>query len=137
MEMAITAKLQFGDNSVEMYSREYLVVDWRGHFVTPCNNIRPNGATVCQSFEIVLVAPDKSDLSLYEWFISGDAMSGRLLLDYSGTIHDANSSTQQVVFEDAACYALSEQYNIDDHTRRLLRLKVAPSSISISDICIG
>ncbi|MCF0218975.1 MAG: hypothetical protein HUK14_04260 [Muribaculaceae bacterium] len=126
------AKLQFGDNHHAMYSTEYNVVDWKGHFKTHHNNIMPDGSTYCESFELVLVAPTKDDpnFSIYDWYINLNAVSGRLLFDYSCSVKD-NRENRIIAFENAHCYAMSEEYSIEDKARRLLRLKIIPEQITV------
>ena len=64
--MALTATLQFGDNSIRRYSREYMVTDFKCHVARRHNNARPDSAPRCDRMELTVVAPGKEDLNLYE-----------------------------------------------------------------------
>lgn len=127
--MALTARLQFGDNDNEIYSKEYLVVDWQAHYMRNHNGIRPDSEAVCESIDIVLIAPDKQDLNLYAWFIDNSELSGRFIFEGFENTNDRSDDTETVLFENAMCYSLAEEYSIDDRKRRLLRLKITPEEV--------
>ena len=77
--MALIARLQFGNNDSKVYSSEYLVADCHCHFSRHHNQFRPDADARCERVEIVVVAPGKENLNLYDWYISGDPISGRVL----------------------------------------------------------
>ena len=54
--MALTAVLEFGDNSIKRYSKQYLVSDCRLLFDRPFNSFSPEGATRCERVEVTVVA---------------------------------------------------------------------------------
>ena len=130
--MALMARLQFGDNSAGLYSKEYLVMDCHLHFSRHHNHFRPDTDARCEKVELVVVAPGKEDLNLYEWYIQNDTMSGRIVFDLQNLTHD-NSNEKAILFEDAYCYAIEEEYHIDVQKRRCLRLSLVAENLTIND----
>ena len=78
--MALTARLQFGDNVAGLYSREYLIADCHLHFNRHHNHFKPDTDARCETMELVVVAPGREDLNLYEWYINNDTLSGRVVI---------------------------------------------------------
>ena len=60
--MALTAVLEFGDNSIKRYSKQYLVSDCRFLFQRPNNGFSPEGAARCERVEVTVVAPGRRRL---------------------------------------------------------------------------
>ena len=73
--MALIARLQFGDNRANLYSKEYLVMDCHLHFTRHHNHFRPDTDARCEKVEVVVVAPGREDLNLYEWYIDKGSQS--------------------------------------------------------------
>ncbi len=131
--MALAAVLEFGDNSFRRYSKQYLVSDCRLVFERSYNDFRTEGAARCERIELDLVAPGKSDLLLFEWYTTHGTQSGRLVIEFAGT--DAKGDTTQVItFEDATCFALSENYDIDNSKRRTVRLGISAEIVNIDGV---
>ena len=129
--MALMARLQFGDNSVGLYSKEYLVMDCHLHFSRHHNHFRPDTDARCEKVEVVVVAPGREDLNLYEWYIQNGTQSGRLVFDLQSL---TSSAVEKVIqFEDAHCYAIEEEYHIDAQKRRCLRLSLMAENLVIND----
>ena len=70
--MALTARLQFGDNDAKVYPEQYLVEDCHCHFTRQYNHFHPETDPRCERVELTVVAPGRENLSLYEWYISGE-----------------------------------------------------------------
>lgn len=130
--MALLARLQFGDNMTGHYSKEYLVMDCHLHFSRHHNHFRPDTDARCEQVELVVVAPGKEDLNLYEWYIQNGTMSGRIVFDLQTVTHD-NNVEKVILFEDAYCYAIEEEYHIDVQKRRCLRLSLMADHVEIND----
>lgn len=129
--MALMARLQFGDNMARLYSKEYLVMDCHLHFTRQHNHFRPDTDARCEKVELVVVAPGKEDLNLYDWYINNGTMSGRIVFDLQSL---TNSAVEKVIlFEDAYCYSLEEEYQIDAQKRRCLRLSIMAEKLVIND----
>ena len=131
--MALTAVLEFGDNSIRRYSKQFLVADCRFVFDRPYNDFCPEGHTRCERMELFVVAPGKEDLTLFEWFTVQDVLDGRVLISLGAT-DDSSLDSQEIYFEDAVCFALSELYDIDSSRRRLIKLSVMAKNISIDGV---
>ena len=132
--MALTAVLEFGDNNIKRYSKQYLVSDCRFVFRRPYSNGLPEGAARCECIEVVVVAPGKSDLNLVEWFSSQGVQDGRIVISLSP---DGNTNTDDnhvLYFSDARCFSLSEMYDIDSQSRRLLTLGILAESIQVDEV---
>lgn len=131
--MALQAVLEFGDNSIQRYSKQYLVSDCRFVFDRSYNEFRPEGAAYCDRIEVVIIAPGKTDLSLFEWFANQGEMSGRISISLSIESKFDDTDTQMLFFEDAKCFSLSECYDVDNSRRRLLRLGILAERIKIDN----
>ena len=130
--MALTARLQFGDNDSKIYQVEYLVKDCRCHFSRHYNHFHPDGEARCERMELTVIAPGKENLNLYDWYIQGEPMSGRILFDVIIPQSDQPYS-KVLIFDSAYCYALGEEYNNGDLTRRCLRLSLVAEKIIVND----
>lgn len=132
--MALSAKIQFGDNKSQRYLSEYLLVNCRCSFRRSHNDLRPDGLAHCDCIEIDVVAPGKNDLTLYDWFVSEEQQSGRILFDLSSTVSSDFNPTKQLLFENARCFALEENYDQDTRFRRLLRLRFEADTITTDNV---
>lgn len=131
--MPTIARLQFGDNEDRRYDREYLMTDFKCHITRSHNGARPDGPARCERMELTLVAPGRDDLNLVEWYAGGSSLSGRVLVGLSSFDH-SNEQWKEVLFEDAVCFSLSEEYHIDKRMRRLLKLDVMAGEIKVDDL---
>ena len=132
--MALTAVLEFGDNNIRRYSKQFMVADCRFVFDRSYNDFCPEGDTRCDRMELFVVAPGKEDLTLFEWFADQSVLDGRITISLGAT-NDNSLDSQEIVFEEAVCFALCEMYDIDSSMRRLLKLSILASKICIDDVC--
>ena len=132
--MALTAVLEFGDNNIRRYSKKFMVADCRFVFDRSYNDFCPEGDTRCDRMELFVVAPGKEDLTLFEWFADQSVLDGRITISLGAT-NDNSLDSQEIVFEEAVCFALSEMYDIDSSMRRLLKLSILANKICIDDVC--
>lgn len=132
--MALTARLQFGDNVAGLYSREYLVADCHCHFVRHHNQFHPDADARCERVEVIVVAPGKENLNLFDWYISGNPISGRLLFDLSSMHGGEFTTSKELLFEDAYCFSLAEDYHVDSSNRRYLKLSFMAEKIIVNDV---
>jgi hypothetical protein len=132
--MALTAVLEFGDNNIRRYSKKFMVADCRFVFDRSYNDFCPEGDTRCDRMELFVVAPGKEDLTLFEWFADQSVLDGRITISLGAT-NDNSLDSQEIVFEEAVCFALSEMYDIDSSMRRLLKLSILAKKICIDDVC--
>jgi hypothetical protein len=132
--MALTAVLEFGDNNIRRYSKQFMVADCRFVFDRSYNDFCPEGDTRCERMELFVVAPGKDDLTLFEWFADQSVFDGRVVISL-GAANDSSLDSQEIVFEEAVCFALSEMYDIESSKRRLLKLSILANKICIDDVC--
>jgi len=132
--MALIAVLEFGDNNIKRYSKQYLVADCRFVFDRPYNAFRPGQNAQCNRIEVDVVAPGKEDLELFEWFASQGVRDGRILISLANEGQKLDSDEQTLYFNDAKCFTLAEFYDIDVAKRRILRLGITASELTIDDV---
>ena len=130
--MALMARLQFGDNMAGLYAKEFLVRDCHLHFTRHHKHFQPDTDARCETVEVVVVAPGREDLTLYEWYTEKGTQSGRLVFDLQ-SIAGGDSEIKFLEFEDAYCYSLAEEYHIDAQKRRCIRLSFVAESLTINE----
>lgn len=135
--MALTAVLEFGDNSIKRYSKQYMVSDCRLLFARPFNGFSPEGAARCERVEVTVVAPGKDDLGLIEWFSTQGVQNGRLVISLTNDLKDNESDSQILYFEEAKCFSLSEYYDINVSRRRLLKLAIGAETLEIDGVTLN
>ena len=129
--MAFLARLQLGDNDSGLYSKEYLVADCRLHVTRHHNHFAPDSDARCERVEMVVVAPGREDLTLYEWYIDQTALSGRIVFDLQQ--ESGEQISKYVAFSNAYCYSISEDYHIDEMKRRCIRFAFVSEQIIVND----
>ncbi len=132
--MALSANLKFGDNQIGLYSRTYDVVECKCHFNRHHNFNLPDANAVCDKIELTVVAPGKEDLNLYEWYIDQTCQSGKLTFDLTTTSKNGSQATKEIMFEDATCFSIAENYDIDQKCRRHLTLEIIASKITAENV---
>jgi hypothetical protein len=132
--MALTALLQFGDNESKNYSADYNVADCHCHFMRHYNHFHPDADALCERVELVVVAPGKDNLNLFDWYISGTPLSGRLVFDLSDIRGGEYTSSKELLFEDAYCFSLAEEFHIGSLNRRQLRMSFVAESIIVNGV---
>jgi hypothetical protein len=131
--MALTARLQIGDNNARRYTRDYLVIDLKCHIMRRHNEVRPDSDARCERIELTVIAPGRDDLSLYEWYVTGSSYNGRVLVDLSGSGINGHDEQKEIRFEDAVCFAIAEDYSNKGERRRELRLSFVAEQVIIDD----
>ena len=135
--MALTAVLEFGDNSIKRYSKQYLVSDCRLLFARPFNEFSPEGAARCERVEVTVIAPGKDDLGLIEWFSTQGVQNGRIVISLTNDPNGNDSDTQILYFEEAMCFSLSEFYDINVSRRRLMKLAISAETMEIDGVTLN
>jgi hypothetical protein len=128
--MEVQAKLQIGDNNTQIYQKNYNVVNLFCHYTRHTSSSRPDTDACCEHIDITLVAPGMEDLSLYDWYISGQPLSGRVLFDLSEGQGNSNQDAVNLVFDDAYCFAIEEEYFIDKLMRRVIKLSLVANNVT-------
>lgn len=132
--MALSASLQFGNNQISLYSKTYDVVECKCHFKRHHNFYLPDANAICDKMELTVVAPGKEDLNLYEWYIDQTSQSGKLTFDLTVASNNGAQVTKEITFEDALCFSIAENYDINKQHRRLLTLEVIADQITVEDV---
>ena len=132
--MSLSARLQFGDNVSGLYSMEYMVTDFKCHVVRRHNEARPDGVPRCESMELAVVVPGKDDLNLYEWYVDQSSQSGRVIIELTATAPNQPPQWKEIMFENAFCFSVAEQYNIGERIRRSLRLGIVAEELTVDTI---
>ncbi|MBQ8989689.1 MAG: hypothetical protein IJ067_08355 [Prevotella sp.] len=130
--MALTARLQFGDNDAKVYPEQYLVEDCHCHFTRQYNHFHPETDPRCERVELTVVAPGRENLSLYEWYISGEPRTGRVVFDLTAVADGNFVSEKELFFEEAYCYSIGEVYDIYGTRRRYVRLALTAETITVN-----
>ena len=132
--MALTAILEFGNNDIKQYPKKYMVSKCHFVFNKDFNEFRPIGAARCERVELEVVVPGQDDLTLFEWYTSQNINSGRIVMDLSSDQASDHTPNHVLYFEDAKCFALSENYNIASVRRRILRLSISAELTTIEEV---
>lgn len=132
--MALIAALEFGDNNIKRYTKQYLLADCRLVFDRPYNSFSPERPARCERMEVVVIAPGKRDLSLFQWFTQQDIKDGRIAISLLGDSSQNEGEPQVIYFENGRCLSLSEMYDIYNQRRRLLKLAIIADKIEIEDV---
>ena len=132
--MALIAVLEFGNNSIGRYHKQYLVSDC--HFVhkRPYNRFCPEAPVRLEVLEVSVICPGRDDLTLYEWYDSMELQEGRVVIK-TNTVSSSDCTSEHIVyFENARCFSLSETYDIDSSRRRILTLGIEAETVKIDDV---
>ena len=132
--MALIASLQFGDNESRLYSNTYTVCDVKCHIWRPYTRYHPNGAARCERMTVTVVAPGKEDLTLLDWYVKRSPMTGRVVIAMSNDAKLNVTAEKEILFENAVCFKLVEDYHIDNETRRLLTLSFEAESLMVDKV---
>lgn len=133
--MSTIMHVQFGDNDSGIYNKEYLVVRCKTHFSRAYSNHAPSCTPSCQSIDVTIVAPDKEDLELYEWFVNNSTRSGRIVHTLVDITNKGTNQVERVVtFDDAQVFMLNETYDKNVTRRREVTLSIAPRQCTIENI---
>ena len=132
--MSLLKKLQIGNNQIGKYTKEYLLTDFKCHTHRLHNEYRPSADKYCDSIELVVIAPGREDMQLYEWFIHQSTLTGRLLIQLPPKPNQSEPDTQEILFEEARCFSFEEEYHINRNQRRMLRLQFVAEEVTINGI---
>lgn len=132
--MAFSSFIQFGNNDIAKYSRQYQLKYVNCHFKRDtANGLRPTTDAVCESVNMGVIVPGKDDRFLFDWYISGEPQTGRIIMEVSDPLKDNEEVYKEILFEDGMCFSMGEEYELDN-TRRTLKLGFMAAAITISDI---
>jgi hypothetical protein len=131
--MTLSAILKIGDNAIGNYEKEYHVVSCRYKVSCGYNYRLPDTEAKNNSIEITLVSPGKEDLTIYDWYIKRMLLSGKIELEFS-TQTQSQEGKKTVTFENASCFSMSESYDINERSLRLIKLELVAEKTTIDAI---
>ncbi|MCH5242087.1 MAG: hypothetical protein J1F67_06655 [Muribaculaceae bacterium] len=131
--MPLIAHLQFGDNDLKVYNRDYMVKDVIIRFKKDYDEFRPVSDPRCESIELTVYSPGKTDTNLQQWYINDMVENGRIIMGEADPANGAVTDWKQIFFSNAHCFSLGEHYSIDS-MRRALTLKFTAEEIEIQEI---
>ena len=131
--MALIASLQLGDNDNRIYPKQYLVNKVRCHLIRPHNLYYADSEPRCERLELTVIAPGMEDLTLMDWYVNQEPMSGRVVISLSNEAKLGMDDSKEILFEDGVCYCLAENYDIDVG-RRTITLSIAINTLTIDNV---
>lgn len=134
--MSLSAILHFGNNTEQRYNSQYKLVDCKYRFSKHFNNRtnRPDRDAKCGVVELTIIAPGKSDLNLYNWYIEREILSGYIEFELPSTEASSSTITKKLVFNDAYCFSLTEHYSILSNSQRVLKLEFVAEKMEIDSV---
>ena len=132
--MSLLAKLYIGDNKSGVYLNEYRVVDFQLRSGRNANEYCPDSEAFNDRLRIALIAPDKYNLELYEWYVTQSLLSGKLVIDISNQSVNYEQVQRTILFEMGQCFSLSEKYDISATYRHLLILEIVLHKMTVDDV---
>lgn len=131
--MSLIAYLQIGNNDIGKYSNQYLVKDVNCKFMRNHNAYRPTEDAFCRRITVSVFITDNTDLSLYNWYISGESQDGRIIIEMTDPRNDNDPDITKILFSNTFCFELKESYEIDTK-RRLLSLGLMAEVTTLDDV---
>ena len=94
---------------------------------------RPTDRTRGGLINIVIVAPDDTDLQLHEWMRDKDAVKDGTI---SLTVNSENVDKPKTIqFKDAYCVRLYEYFNNNNSVQMYLKLSIMAGTVIFGDSC--
>ena len=132
--MALIAVLEFGNNNIGRYHKQYHVSDCHIVHSRRYNLYCPEGSANCERLEVSVVCPGRDDLDLYEWFGTKNTQEGRIVISTTTAKNPDGNAEHIVYFEGAHCFSLTEDYDAGTTRRRILKLAIEAEKISVDDV---
>ncbi len=132
--MSLSARLYIGDNASANYTKEYQVVQCKVKVARPHNSFLPDADPRCDEVVLSVVAPDRDDLDLFEWYIDQTVLSGKIVIDLANQSAKYDVTERTYTFEDAKCFSIAEVYDIEGNHRHLLRLAIMMKKLDIDEV---
>jgi len=120
--------------TLKIESKQYNILECEYEFTQAVDHTgRPTDRTRGGLINIVIVAPDDSDLQLHEWMRDKDAVK-------DGTINltvnsDNVDKPKTIQFKDAYCVRLYEYFNNNNTVQMYLKLSIMAGTVKFGDGC--
>lgn len=112
-------------------SSYYKVTDFRCRTSRHHNGLRPDADATCELIELTVIVPEKSDKSLYSWYIDGEKKTeGQIVVELS----NSEAKTYRIItYAEASCFAIAERYDSEKTVLPELTLYIAATSLTYSE----
>lgn len=94
----------------------------------------PDSDPRCDQVFLSVIAPDKNDLELFEWYIDQTSLSGKIVIDLANQSAKYDITERTFKFENAKCFSISESYDINETNRHQLKLGIMMEKLEIDEI---
>lgn len=131
--MSLLKKLQIGNNEIGKYTQDYLLMDYQCHTCRQHNDLRPEADKFCERIDMTVVAPGRENVQLYQWFISQETESGRILIELPPNAKN-DDEKKEVFFENAVIYSLEEEFHFNTDRVRKLKLSIVAEQVTIDGV---
>lgn len=131
--MSLFANLYLGDNASGTYTHTYQVVQCQVKVSRHHNSYTPDGNPRCDQLILSVIAPNKDDLMLFEWYIDQTSLSGKVVIDLANQSAKYDITERTFKFEDAKCFSMVETYDISDTNRHQLKLGIMVKKLEIDE----
>lgn len=131
--MSLLANLYIGDNSSGYYTKKYQVVQCEIKVSRKHEAYIPTTDPRCDQVYLSVIAPDKNDLDLFEWYIDQTSFSGKIVIDLANQSAKYDITERTFKFEDAKCFSIAESYNINEENRHQLKLGIMMEKLEIDE----
>lgn len=132
--MALSLTLEFLNADKTYGTPNYVVHNLRCHLTRPHGKYHPDGPQRCERIEVKVMAPGKSDLRLLAWYVNRTVKSGRVLAVLPATSRSASDTKVEIVFTDAVCFQLEEEYDVATYDCRMLTLSFEAEKVTIQEV---
>lgn len=132
--MSLLKKLQIGNNALGKYTTEYLLKDYKCHTCREHNEFRPSADKYCERIDLMVVAPGRENVHLYNWFINQSAETGRILIELPPNSDREVEKRKEVRFENAIIYSLEEEFHFNTDRVRTLKVSIVAETVTIDGV---
>lgn len=131
--MSLFANLYLGDNASGTYTNAYQVIQCQVKVSRHHNSYTPDSNPRCDQLILSVIAPNKDDLMLFEWYIDQTSLSGKVVIDLANQSAKYDITERTFKFEDAKCFSMDETYDISDTNRHQLKLGIMVKKLEIDE----
>lgn len=132
--MSLSANLYLGDNASENYTNAYQITQCQIKVSRHHNSYNPDSDPRCDQIILSIIAPEKDDLELFDWYINQTSLSGKIVIDLTNQSTKYDITERDIKFENAKCFSIAESYNINDTNRHQLKLGIMAEKLEIDEI---
>ena len=130
--MALDTYFQFGEEGKYPTDdkSKHRIRGMRCHVMRPHGKYHPDGPARCERLEITIVAPGLQDLQFMDWYVNRTSKSGHVVINMPTEALDG-STQMEIVFKNAVCFRLEEEFDLPTTGVRLLTLSFEAEEMKI------